>query len=54
MNPFTFIKYSYNHETPLKAKTLEKLKIQLARSGTARILQLGLVLGEVTAQFQTS
>ena len=38
MNPFIFIKDSYNHETLLDARKLEKLEIQLAKSRTARIL----------------
>ena len=38
MNPFTFIKDSYNQETLLEARKLEKLEIQLAKSRTARIL----------------
>ena len=37
MNPFTFIKDSYNHKTLLEARKLEKLEIQLAKSRTARI-----------------
>ena len=32
MNPFTFIKDSYNHEFLLEARKLEKLEIQLANS----------------------
>ena len=40
MNPFTFIKDSYNHETLLEARKLEKLEIQLAKSRTARIFNL--------------
>ena len=35
MNPFTFIKDSYNHETQLEVRKLEKLEIQLAKSRTA-------------------
>ena len=38
MNPFTFIKNSYSHETLLEARKLEKLEIQLVKSRTARIL----------------
>ena len=30
INPFTFIQDSYNHETLLEARKLEKLEIQLA------------------------
>ena len=37
MNHFTFIKDSYDHETLLEARKLEKLEIQLAKSRTARI-----------------
>ena len=37
MNPFTFIKDSYIHETLLETRKLEKLEIQLAKSRTARI-----------------
>ena len=37
MNPFTVIKDSYNHETLLGARKLEKLEIQLAKSRTTRI-----------------
>ena len=40
MNPFTFIKDSYNHETLLEARKLEKLKIQFAKSRTAKIFNL--------------
>ena len=29
MNPYTFIKDSYNHETLLEARKLKKLEIQL-------------------------
>ena len=38
MNPFTFVKDSYNYETLLEARKLEELEIQLAKSRTARIL----------------
>ena len=38
MNPFTFIKDSYNHEMLLEARKLEKLEMQLAKSRIARIL----------------
>ena len=38
MNPFTFIKDSYNQETLLEARKLEKLEMQLAKSRTAGIL----------------
>ena len=40
MNPFTFIKDSYNHETLLEARKLEKLEIQPVKSRTARIFNL--------------
>ena len=40
MNPFTFIKESYNHETLLEARKLKQLEIQLAKSRTARIFNL--------------
>ena len=40
MNPFTFIKDSYKHETLLETRKLEKLEIQLAKSRTARIFNL--------------
>ena len=38
---WVFIKDSYNHETILEARKLEKLEIQLAKSRTARIFNLG-------------
>ena len=38
MNPFTYIKDSYNHEVLLEARKLKKLEIQLAKSRTSRIL----------------
>ena len=34
MNPFTFIKDSYDQETLLEARKLEKLEIQLSKSRT--------------------
>ena len=37
MKLFKFIKDSYNHDTLLEARKLEKLEIQLAKSRTARI-----------------
>ena len=40
MNPFTFIKDSYNCEIALEARKLEKLEIQHAKSRTARIFNL--------------
>ena len=48
MNPFTFFKDSYNHETPLEARKLEKLEIQLAKSRTARIFNLRCLTNKVT------
>ena len=48
MNPFTFIKDSYNHETRLEARKLEKLEIQLAKSRTARIFNLRCLANKVT------
>ena len=48
MNPFTFIKDSYNHETLLEARKLEKLEIQLAKSRTARIFNLRCLANKVT------
>ena len=40
MNPFTFIKDSYNHETLLETRKLEKLEVQHAKSRTTRIFKL--------------
>ena len=40
MNPFIFIKDSYNHKTLLERRNLERLEIQLAKSRTARIVNL--------------
>ena len=48
MNPFTFIKDSYDHETLLEARKLEKLEIQLAKSRTARIVNLRCLANKVT------
>ena len=48
MNPFTFIKDSYDHETLLEARKLEKLEIQLAKSRTARIFNLRCLANKVT------
>ena len=48
MNPFTFIKDSYNQETLLKARELGKLEIQLAKSRTARIFNLRCLANKVT------
>ena len=48
MNPFTFIKDSYNHETLLEARKLEKLEIQLAKSRTARFFNLRCLANKVT------
>ena len=47
MNPFTFIKDSYNHETLLEARKLEKLEIQLAKSRTIRIFNLRCLANKV-------
>ena len=38
--PFTFTKNSYNHETLLEARKLEKLEIQLIKSKAARLFNL--------------
>ena len=48
MNPFTFVKDSYNHKTLLEARKLEKLEIQLAKSRTARIFNLRCLANKVT------
>ena len=48
MNPFTFIKDSYNHETLLEARKLEKLDIQLAKSRTATIFNPTYLENKVT------
>ena len=48
MDPFTFIKDSYNHEPLLEARKLEKLEIQLAKSRTARIFNLRCLANKVT------
>ena len=48
MNPFSFIKDSYNHETLLEARKLEKLEIQLAKSRTATIFNLRCLVNKVT------
>ena len=48
MNPFTFIKDSYDHETLLEARKLEKLEIQLAKSRTARLFNLRCLANKVT------
>ena len=48
MNPFTFIKDSYNHETLLEARKLEKSEIQLAKSRTAIIFNLRCLANKVT------
>ena len=50
MNPFTFIKDSYNHETLLEATKLEKLVIQVAKSRTARIFNLICLANQVTSK----
>ena len=48
MNPFTFIKDSYNHETLLEVRKLEKLEIELAKSRTANIFNLRCLAHRVT------
>ena len=48
MNPFTFVKDSYNHETLLEARKLEKLEIQLAKSRTAKNYNLRCLANKVT------
>ena len=48
MNPFTFIKDSYNHETLLEARKLEKLEIKLGKSRTPRIFNLRCLANKVT------
>ena len=48
MNPFTFIKDSYNHKTLLEAKIMKKLEIQLAKSRTVRIFNLRCLANKVT------
>ena len=48
MNPFTFIKDSYNYESLLEARKLEKLEIQLAKCRTARIFNLRCLANKVT------
>ena len=50
MNPFIFIKDSYNHETLQEARKLEKLEIQLAKSKTARIFNLRCLANKVTPE----
>ena len=54
MNPFTFIKDSFNHETLLEARKLEKLEIQLAKSRTARIFNLRCLVNKVTPKTMQS
>ena len=48
MNPFTFIKDFYNHETLLEARKLEKLEVQLAKSRTANIFNIRCLGNKVT------
>ena len=48
MNPFTFIKDSYNHETLLEARRVEKLEIQVANSRTVRNFNLSCLANKVT------
>ena len=50
MNPFAIIKDSYNHETLLEARKLEKLQVQLANFRTARIFNLRCMANKVTSQ----
>ena len=51
-DPFTFIKNSYNHETLLDGRKLEKLEIQLAKSRTARIFNLRCLANKVTLKMK--
>ena len=48
MNPFTFIKDSYNQETLLEARKLGKLETQLPKPRTARIFNLRCLANKVT------
>ena len=48
MNPFTFIKDSYKHDTLLEARKLEKLEIKLAKSRTVRMFNLRCLVNKVT------
>ena len=48
LNPFTFIKDSYNNETLLEARKLEKLEIQLAKSRTAKNFNCRCLANKVT------
>ena len=48
MNPSTFIKNFYNHETLLEAKKLEKLEIQVSKNRTARSFDLICLANKVT------
>ena len=50
INPFTFIKESYNHETLLETRKLEKLEIQLVKFRTARIFNLRHLANKVTSK----
>ena len=50
IDPLTFIKDSYNHETLLEARKSEKLEIQLAKSRTARIFNLRCLANKLTSQ----
>ena len=47
MNPFTFIKDSYDQESLLEARKLKKLEIQLAKSRTASIFNLRCLANKV-------
>ena len=48
MNPVTFIKDFYKHETLLEARKLEKLEIQLTKSRTSRIFNLRYLENKLT------
>ena len=50
MNPFTFIKYSYNHKTVLETRKLDKSEMQFAKSRTARIFTLRCLANNVTSK----
>ena len=48
MNPFIFIKDSYNHEILLEARELQKLETLLAKSRSAKIFNLRCLANKVT------
>ena len=50
MNPFTLIKDSYNHETLLEARKLEKLEAQHAKSRMASTFNLGCLANKVKSK----